>query len=954
MRVPKLFLAALLLAAQAHADYSLVPIEVLFEEPETYSYSLSPDSRFLAGYLNLAGIRRLILVDTSTGKRYALIDFKKNRRTYIQDYQWIDNDTLFLRYSVSGTGNDIAFMDFRFVDGLPETTIKTVRARGVLVDPLQSVEDTVLFAWEPRPGRSGYRLYTITVDQLHESAFSKAAEFSNNLPNAISYRLDASSRYLLAATENRELIQHLYFDDSRKRWVNYFEHDPREYQFAPVGKLAGNKFAALTNKDTDRMSLVEFDLVNKDIGAVLYQHDRYDLTDAEVDADEGFVKSVSYVDHGRTVTEYFSEADSRIPQLLETAFPQKHVQLISGADRGGMKVLYVSASDDPGSYYLLDTATGQAELLSSKYPALEKYELSRSEVFNVSTSNGDRIEAILTRPKETNGVLLVNPHGGPIGIRDYASYNPEAQFFASRGYSVLNVNFRGSSGFGKAFLNTGRGQFGKGIEEDISTVVAEVTASGDFRKLCAMGASYGGYSAFMLAIRNPKLYQCVIATFGIFDLPLIFNASNYTLREQQQKSIAAVIGEYSDALKDVSPFHLARSVNAPVLLLAGTKDTIADYEQTNRMKYRLQQLSKPVEYYYYTNTGHGHLTWRGERHQFALIEDFIRRKLELELPAAGNTADVLGAEYMLIGEYYEGTTFVDDNTELAFRYYEKAADLNNAQAMYKLASFHEDGTSTDRNPDLAYDYLLQSSDGGCSDASYRLATLYRDGEAGGLSRDVDAPRSVKLFEVAREQGHALARFDLARALCTGTGIEPDLEQCLSLLTFDENDEIGVDARPKRQKRMLVLGELAWRHPPGSEDTTRISEFIGSTLGARYSDIHLEVLESGRATDKGRLHRGEIPPDKGVRFGAYFRVDKSRKDASDNGKFVIKGRLTGPATADEKDRIIEEFIHVGNSDVLNQLMYKIVDDRDRVEGDWRLEVRTLNNELLADLTFPVRG
>lgn len=950
MRIPTLFLTGLLLAAEGRADGRLIPTDVLFDEPLTYSYELSPDSRFLAGYMNFAGNKKLILVDNSDSRRYVLIDFKYLPRIHVQHHQWIDDDTLFLRFGEAGdAAEDIAFVDFAFVDGVPEPTIRRTRARGALVDPLPSVEDTVLFAWEAAPGRSGYRLYTITVEQLQESDFSAAREFRNSLSDAIMYRMDEGSGSLLAATARGERVQHWYLDEFRKRWIRYFEHDPRDYQFFPAGQLADDRFAVLTNKDTDRISLVEFDLANKAIGNILYQHPNYDLTGAEVVEDGSFVRSVSYVDHGRTVTEYFAQADSHIAQLLQKAFPQKHAQLMSGAGNGTRKILYVSASDDPGTYYLLDTRTGEAEILSSLYQSAETYELSSSNVFNVPTADGEHVEAILTRPEASNGVLLVNPHGGPIGVRDYASYNPATQFFASRGYSVLNVNFRGSSGFGRKFLDTGRGQFGKRIEEDISTVVAHVTAEYEFTNLCAIGASYGGYSALMLAIRHPELYRCVIGIFGIYDLPFLFNTSNYTLLEEEQKALEAVIGEYSDALREVSPFYLAEGIDAPVLLIAGTEDTIADYEQTNRMKYRLQQLAKPVEYFYYADTGHGHDTWRGDRHQFALADDFIRRKLELELPAATNTAEVIGAEYSLIAEYYENTSFIDDNMDLALRYYGKAAELGDARALYRLASFHEEGTHAVRDPDLAYGYLLRSSDAGYAEASNRLARLHRDGEDGELSRDIDARRSFELFRKAREQGHVLARFDVAQALCNGAGVEPDIAECLSLLTFDRDDEDGVDAKAKRRRRSSVFGKLAWSVPPGSEAATKITEFIGSSLDARHSDIHLEIRESGLVRDNGRIRGDEIPAKKGVSFGLAFRVDDSP-----GGSFVVKGRLTGPATTDGQDRVVEEFIRVGDSDEETRLTYELMDGGAPVEGDWTLEIRSLDHELLAEVTFRVGG
>lgn len=950
----KFLLATLLVAAPAYAEYTLIPTELLFKEPETYSFELSPDGKHLAGFLFVDGIKKLILVDTSTVRTHVLLDFRNFSRYHVRNYEWVDNNTLFLRYGAIGNAADVlAFVEFRLVDGVLEQEFKRSRAHGILVDPMPSVENTVLFARQPDDPDDGYRLYTITVDQLRDAAFRDARESRYRLPGAVFYARDPGSGFLLAATAEDDRIRYWYLDESRKEWVDFFEHDPAAFRFLPIGVLSKGKFAVLTNRDTDRMSLFEFDLASKTIGDALYQHPRYDLINAEVDPEAGSVRSVSYVDHGRIATEYFTEADRNITELLREAFPGKHTQIVAGGQDSTKKVLYVSASDNPGTFYLLDATTGEASILPSRYLEVESYELSRSEVFDVPIADGKQVEAILTRPQVSNGVLLVNPHGGPVGVRDYASYNQEVQFFTNRGYAVLNVNFHGSFGFGKDFMDRGRGQFGKLIEKDIAAVVTRVLSEQEFDDVCAIGMSYGGYSAMMLAIQHPELYGCVVAMFGVFDLPLLFNASNIALLEEQQESLEAVLGSYSEELSEVSPFYLAERVQAPVLLLAGTDDPIADYEQSNRMRYRLEQLGKPVEYFYYAGTGHGHHSWVGDRHQFALIDDFIRRKLELAPPAAVNAPEVIGGEYALIADYYDATVYIDKHDELAFSYYEKAAALDDAYAMYRLASFYETGTVVSRDTERAHEYLLAASERGYGTASYRLGWLYREGKDGLLSSEVDPAKSFEMFRKAGDQGSVVARFEVARALCTGSGVEADLERCLSLLTLDEEDKQGPDAKAKQRRRNDVFTKLVWSIPPESEAMARIVELIGSSFEARSSGLELKVLRSGLQKYNGYLHDDEFAASEGTRFGIEFRV-RMQDSRSEEKQFVFKARFLGPPPEDGRDRIVDERLYVGYEDSLYQLLHELGEDLTRYQGEWKLELRTLQDELLEEMTYRVGG
>lgn len=188
------------------------------------------------------------------------------------------------------------------------------------------------------------------------------------------------------------------------------------------------------------------------------------------------------------------------------------------------------------------------------------------------------------------------PHGGPIGVTDYDLFQREVQFFASRGYAVLRVNFRGSSGYGKEFMESGRGQWGKKIEDDINEIVTAVKSKYPIRpgNSCIIGASYGGYSAFISVIRFPRQYKCAVSCFGVMDIPLLLSSNNAMKHKSVRNEILYVVGDPKKENVDhvaVSPVYLADKIDVPVMLMAGWRDRIADMEHSHRMHYMLKRSS---------------------------------------------------------------------------------------------------------------------------------------------------------------------------------------------------------------------------------------------------------------------------------------------------------------------------------------------------------------------------
>ncbi|MDH5829475.1 S9 family peptidase [Luteimonas sp. M1R5S18] len=307
-----------------------------------------------------------------------------------------------------------------------------------------------------------------------------------------------------------------------------------------------------------------------------------------------------------------TDPDAELYASLAAAFEGQMVDF-SSYTRDGQKVVVSVASDsNPGELYLYDRASGQAKFLMHRRPRLDKDAMASVKPFTLQARDGRRLHGFLTLPHGSNGrnlPLIVNPHGGPIGPRDYWSFNPEAQLLASRGYAVLQVNYRGSGGYGKEFRDAGHLQWGQGIQNDIvdATRWAVERGHADPDRICIYGGSFGGYSALMAPIRAPGLFKCAFGYVGVYDVDMMFKKGDIPETESGQRYLRRTHGSNTAVWSENSPARLAQEVKIPVFLAAGARDVRTPPEQTELMDKALREAGNPPE---------GMIIQSGEMHGF--------------------------------------------------------------------------------------------------------------------------------------------------------------------------------------------------------------------------------------------------------------------------------------------------------------------------------------------------
>lgn len=317
--------------------------------------------------------------------------------------------------------------------------------------------------------------------------------------------------------------------------------------------------------------------------------------------------------------------DAALLGSLSASFPDQMVSLSSHTTDGKKIVVSVYSDRNPGELYLFDRDTGQARFLMQGRQWLDKDKMASIKPFSFTARDGKMIHAYLTVPHGSDGKnlpLIVNPHGGPIGPRDVWGFNGETQLFASRGYATLQINYRGSGGFGKAFQDAGHRQWGDGIQNDIIDATRWVIEKGhaDPERICIYGGSFGGYSALMAPIREPGLFKCAFGYVGVYDIDMMFKRGDIPQTEAGQRYLRRTHGTDRSEWVRNSPAQRADEVKIPVYLAAGARDQRTPPEQTELMDKALRAAGNPPE---------GMIIQSGEMHGFYDVENRVNLYTEM-------------------------------------------------------------------------------------------------------------------------------------------------------------------------------------------------------------------------------------------------------------------------------------------------------------------------------------
>lgn len=366
---------------------------------------------------------------------------------------------------------------------------------------------------------------------------------------------------------------------------------------APVPELflPGGKALTVHEDENGLSSVYEFDGSTLQVGRKIFSAKGYDIGGVEPTPDGRGVAGYYRGDDGGSI-EWTDPTMLALSREINGMVKGASGSILSVSKDLNRAVVEFSAPDTPGAIFLYDRTAKSMRRLGFGNSAIGMAKLNPVTTMRYAARDGLSIEAILTLPKgkSTNLPLIVLPHGGPYA-RDFATWDWMSQFLAQKGYAVIQPNYRGSSGYGTAFTDKGKGEWGLKMQDDLNDAVTHLAKTGvaDPKRVCMVGASYGGYAAMRAAERDGQLYRCAISYAGVSDLNKMVRIADQALWGQ---STAAYFREQAPDLASVSPINRPEKFSIPILLVHGKKDMRVPVAQSRSMVDKLKEAGRDVTY----------------------------------------------------------------------------------------------------------------------------------------------------------------------------------------------------------------------------------------------------------------------------------------------------------------------------------------------------------------------
>lgn len=569
--------------------------------------TMSPNGHYLASVFTVDG-KPVVMTSPFGSKELTSVVSLKFASDRIDDIQWANDERmlitassseyikgqffrLYRTYAVNADGSDLIVLEDKSVNRQKtdwETKFTSMRLVNRLAKDPAHVLISSYDARDP-----GYAVFKVNI---YDSKFEKVESAANNRGNFVT---DLDGNVMFSTTIDEITETKLSVDVKQHgQWKTIKTLDiTKDMDFTPIA-LASDGKSLLVNTDyqSDFNYIARFDLASNSIAEPLFQVEGHDVSSLRVNGDV-----VGYTLDQDFPTRVYLDEQIKAYQQQVDALLKGRQNYIQAFDLDRTRVVVYSVTDNkPGRYYTIDFKTKKADLYFSQYPQLEKVAMQPVEKLRIKARDGLAMDAYLTVPENAaKAPLIVFPHGGPTE-RDYMAFDPWLQFFVKHGYAVLQVNFRGSEGYGNAFEIAGYKQWGKAMQDDLIDAIASVSkdARVDTGRSCMVGASYGGYAALTASFRDAGKFQCFVSISGISDLAAMLQLDgryNKGLKAVQQ----VMIGDYDTQrpeLDKVSAFFNQAAIKKPLLLIHGVKDTRVSYKQSEKLYEELKEKGAPVEY----------------------------------------------------------------------------------------------------------------------------------------------------------------------------------------------------------------------------------------------------------------------------------------------------------------------------------------------------------------------
>ncbi len=560
-----------------------------------------------------------------------------SRRGHIVNIFWANDDRLIYSTAVKNQLDEVPVLtgDTWAIDADGGRRMQ-LAYRAWIVDTQNADDDEVLAVWPDRNTKTT-RLYRLNVRNGHAARVAEAPVQSGW------FSVDPLGQPRFAGGGGINRYSSLYFlAPGASEWKLINDESTSKKRIFPVGYSADGAIAYLQSEHTTGPDSIEAFEVATGARRTVSRDALADPSEMINAIGKPDIIGVLHVRSGPRY-EYFDpdSSDAKAHRALTRAFPDQIVRASTYSTAGKEVLVHVAGDREPGGYYVMDLDTRKVSPMMFRSDWIDPKRLGAMREITFTARDGRTIPAMLTIPAGSDGrnlPMVVHPHGGPFGIVDRWAYDPTVQAMASHGYAVLQVNFRGSGGYGRDHLLSGYKQWGLAMQDDLTDATRWAIEQGiaDRQRICIFGVSYGGYAALMGAAKEPDLYRCAVGQVGVYDLPKVWaddSKASDELRLFFDRTLNHGDGSH------VSPNRIADRIRIPVFLSAGHEDEIAPVEHTEMMEAALRKAGMPVETLYFRNEGHGVFELENKRRFYGQLLNFLHRHIGGRAPVVVSTPE---------------------------------------------------------------------------------------------------------------------------------------------------------------------------------------------------------------------------------------------------------------------------------------------------------------------------
>jgi len=569
----------------------IIPAADFFSEPEKTNFRISPNGKYLAYLGGYAGQKNIFIIHLDEGSRHQRIT--SETELGIQSCFWANDDELIFTKDKRNDSLQV-FAVNRSTLGVRHLMLpSTVKLRWI--SPSKVINNGFLISLNERDS-SVFDVYRLRTDACQKELVAR------NPGNIIRWYadLDGELRLALASDSLKETM--LYRDSEKKPFRAVVSNSFRN-SIMPLGFSAENRnhIFALSNINRDKLALVEIDMNTGREVRLIYSHPDVDVSHGGYSTDRGEMSYASYFTWKKQ-RHFLNEETKNVYHKIEQKL-QGYELMVLDRDTARRRFVVRSYTDkDPGAVYYYDMAKDELTKLVANNPALNDCELAEMKPVTYYARDGRQIHGYLTMPPKIRGrkpPVIVYPHSGPSN-RDRWGFDPEVQFFANRGYAVFQVNYRGSTGYGKEFWSAGSKEWGGKIQDDITDGVRWLIQERkvDSARIGIYGAGFGGYSALHGACFHSDLYACAASYSGFINLFTYLKEVPPYFKPYLQMYYETVGNPETEPelIKSMSPVFHSDQINIPVFIAQGGRDSWSTVNETNQFVQKLKKRKVPITY----------------------------------------------------------------------------------------------------------------------------------------------------------------------------------------------------------------------------------------------------------------------------------------------------------------------------------------------------------------------